>query len=203
MKIIASYLSNHSADSTGLNVLVWPDSAMIRSGKPVFLPDDAFYCILLGLGAKIKSVGKSIGRMFASRYYDEVMPVVFILNEDATQKILKREDPSGGEIVADYSVICGNTTILGDPRDIMGTRIEVIINPLPGAEPDTESVNETFGFANVKEAINEAIVEASIKNTLKTGDIVAYLLPRAYNADPETVLRVKMDNETLIENKLK
>lgn len=202
MKIIGAYKSKSGEPTTGMNILVWPDSTMIRSGKPLFVPDDGFYMFCIGFGAKIKSVGKSISARFASKYYDEVAPMAFLFNSDVARQLLAGEDPAATAIVADYTVICGDfIPRCEEPRD--GVAVEISVTPLPTAEKSVEPASISLFMKDIEGEMAGAIVRASIHNTLKTGDIVAFLTTDFIKAFPETLLKVGVDGKLLIENKLK
>ena len=170
MKIIAVYESTRNSEGhTGKGILVWPDSVMIRSRKPLFLPDDGVYYIHEGIGARIDAVGKSIHKKFARRYYDEICAIAYILPESVSDCLIQKADPVACDIAADYTLICGDY--------------------IPALETETE--------------INEAISIASCRNTLKTGDIVAIIFRERRKAERDSVLKISLRGNTLIENKLK
>lgn len=169
MKILAAYESNIGAGPAGTKVVVWPDSVMIRSRKPLFLPDDGDYFLHRGLCVRIDAVGKSIAGRFAGRYYNEMAPMAFVLPAAVSDLLAEGNDPAACDIVADYSLICGDFIPKGG--DLA--------------------------------AIDAAIVEASRRNTLKTGDIVAILPPEREKAERDTVVKISLEGKTLLENKLK
>lgn len=205
MKIALAYRSNVSRDSSGYNILIWPDSSMIKSGKPIFLNDlDECNYILTGIGAKIKSVGKSIKSKFASRYYDEMMPMAFITKHRVADLITKNEDPKACDIVTDYAVVNGNTFL----KDILETKdelkVEVKLTSLYiSAINDGSSIDTAFICCDIEKAVDNAIESASKGNTLKTGDIVAFLLPGTYPAEHDNLLEITIDGRKLLETKLK
>ena len=188
-----------------MNTLVWPDSAMIRSGKPLFLPDDKMR-LHIGLVAKINAVGKTIRLKFAGRYFNETAPAAFFLTEEVSRQIANMEDPPACHIVSDYSVICGD--FISSPYSIPNS-IQLGINPLKHADPDIctgHSVADTDILIKINEPeimICNSIVAASVRNTLKTGDLVGFMLPEFYTVTPEKLLKVRVDGRLLIENKLK
>lgn len=199
MKIILSYFSDKGCADTGQNILVWPDSSLIHTGKPLFLADDEPYCALPGLIARITSVGKTVSRKFASRYYKEVAPCMIFVTEKVAGQIINHEDPAACDIAADYSIVCGKFKECMAPSS-QDTMIEVVLSPLT---PENVEFKETFRMNGFDTCMEDAIVTASKKNTIKTGDFVGTLLPKRYTADPDTLLRVKIGDEVLIETKLK
>lgn len=199
MKIIGTYPSKKSEDPTGQNIIVWPDSAQIRSRKPVFVPDGD-YMIITGLGAQIKSVGKSIDTRYASRYYSQILPVVFLLEEKAAEKVMAEEDPAACEIVADYTAICGDTI---NSEELGSLMIKTEVSPLVEKEGEEDVRRNFLEMEDASLLLDEAISVASRKNTLKTGDIVARILRVSLPAEYNTILSVSFNDTLLLENKLK
>lgn len=200
MKIIGTYKSESSRDASGLNILVWPDSAMIRSGKPVFIPEGE-HRLAVALAARIDAVGKTISRRFASRYFAEIAPMVFLLPAETADTITRRRDPRASDIVSDYSVICGNfmpAIKLDDPGSL---KFSVSISSL---DPENESrICDEIIIENPLTDIYEAIEAASGRNTLKTGDIVGHINDVSFPAREDSVVRIFLNDNILLENKLK
>lgn len=198
MKIIAAYKSSGREEPGRLNTMIWPDSAMIRSGKPLFVRDDTTCRIIPGIAAAVKSVGKTIRPKFASRYYDEVAPICFILPLNVAREIEKESDPKACNIVADYSIICGDFI----PKETLDENLEL---SLSSSTLSGESlINETLYFPNWEATLADAISAASRLNTLKTGDILATIAPLSIEARRDTLLRATFgDAAPLIENKIK
>lgn len=197
MKFIAVYPSE-SRDQAGMKILVWPDSAMVRTGRPVFVADEGSSRVLVGVAAKITAVGKSIEPRFASRYYEEVAPMAFIVKEEVAERLDKGIDPAACDIVADCSVVCGDTV----SPDLGGVKEMNVIcrSLLHGGETETKRGYPTEGLDR---RLADAIATASRANTLKTGDYVAFLLPGHFPAEPDSVVRMTLDDRILLENKLK
>lgn len=200
MKVIVAYKSGNCQDGTGLNIMVWPDSAMIKSGKPLFIPrrDMMFHP---GLVAKIKSVGKSIKDKFASRYYDEIAPAAFFFSGKVSAAITKKEDPLACDIISDYSIICGDF-MPSEAEDSLESplKLEIGIKPL---SDEGQVLSKELKIDNPKELLDKAISAASVNNTLKTGDLAGFILTDDFKAVPDSLLKIKTDGKILIENKLK
>lgn len=200
MKIVIAYEANETASQTGMNILVWPDSAMIRSGKPLFIPDSEMY-LLPGFVARIKSVGKSIRYKFAQRYYDEITPAAFILPRSAATRIEDRQDPTANEIAADYSIICGDFTecarLYAKPESI---RLDIEMARLGSSE---NVISESLHIENLEEIINQALVTAAVRNTVKTGDLTGFMFDKSFSVVPDTRLTMKIDGKVLMKNNLK
>ena len=200
MKIVIAYEANETTSQTGMNILVWPDSAMIRSGKPLFIPDGEMY-LLPGFVARINSVGKSIRYKFAQRYYDEIAPAAFILPRSAATRIEDRQDPTANDIAADYSIICGDFTecarLYAKPE---GIRLDIEMARLGSSENVT---SESLHIENLEEIINQALVTASVRNTVKTGDLTGFIFDKSFSVVPDTRLTMKIDGKVLMKNNLK
>lgn len=198
MKLMASYISNdHETGGSALKMLTWPDSSLIRSGKPVFLDYKNRMMLHPGLGVRIKNVGKSIKAKFAERYYEELIPLIFILKGETSERIAHEEDPKACDLIADYSIIVGETL-----RGVSENKMTVKINMQ--SLYDNEEASCMIGIDNPKQVIASTIEEASKENTLKTGDIVGFLFPERLKAERDTLLTVVInDTENHIENKLK
>lgn len=199
MKVLAAYPSATESRTLSDGVLCWPDSATVKSGKPVFIPDCHDSCIFAALGVKVKAVGKSIKSRFAPRYYNDVLPLAFIINSFNAEKIKSGLFPAANNLVADYSVICGDS-INADSLQEYAT-IGTELSPLAamGSEEKRMKISKRCRI----DLINEAICAASRDNTLKTGDFVAFILPEYFQASRNTLLKISLNGQTLIENKLK
>lgn len=76
MKIIIvhnNYPISSLNNEAPLTVYTLPDTAILKDGKPFFIPDFATPCCLQGhLVVKICRLGRSISERFAHRYYDAI-----------------------------------------------------------------------------------------------------------------------------------
>lgn len=199
MKLIATYKAKEgNGREESMKTLVWPDSAIIRSGKPLFIADDETLRLHPGMGVRITGVGKSISPKFAHKYYDEVFPVIFLLTDSASGRINKGEDPNGCDLVADYSIIAGDSIPGGEDAENLTMELTAEDLTKEASAPERETIT-----TKTTEYIREAIAVASRRNTIKTGDIVAYILPGNMKANQDTLLKVSVNGSGLIANKLK
>lgn len=198
MKIMAAYNSGNQEDGMELKTMTWPDSAMILSGKPLFLPEDEGLTIMFGIGARITAVGKSIKPKFAHRYYNELAPMAFILKTPVAEALKKGADPKACDIMADYTVICGEAV---EASEASGSSVfNATLSPLKGGENAVAS----FNADNTQQLLAGAISKASELNTVKTGDIVGRIFDIGIKAKTDSLLKVEaFGREALIENKLK
>lgn len=130
MKIIADInpiLKSSGPHKPGSGVLVWPDSVMVRSGKPVFIPsEDEEFNIFEGFCVKINRLGKSIDPRFANQYFAEAAPIAFIANADTTASLLNGVCPDADKIMFDSCLIVGDFTPL--PEELTDEAADAIVN---------------------------------------------------------------------------
>ena len=70
-----------------------PDSSIIRSGNPFFVPDfDQRFIALPSVAVKICRLGKSVAPRFASRYYDEITLGFSVVAADRLRKFIPVEE---------------------------------------------------------------------------------------------------------------
>lgn len=197
MKIMIGYSSAYAADDSGWNTMVFPDSSMVRSGKPVFIPEIPLY-LFPGFAARIHSVGKSIREKFASRYYDEVMPIGLVATSETASLLHDRKDPLACDIISDYSLICGES--LDETAEETCLRLALI--PLKDEE-SSGTYDLSIPEIHPHEEIDRVIEAASRTNTLKTGDMVGFIVSDNVSIRPDTLLKVEVNGNLLIENKFK
>lgn len=155
-------LSRASAnDSTEFPALtIATDSAIETRGLPLFLPDyaDSFDCEVLTV-YRISRLGKSVGRRFASRYYDAMTLMGRLVGKNPE---LPPESP--WLTATDFAMALGRWIDIPQP----GTTVRIegpqfsISQILPDCAP-----------------IDEAIEKLSRFFTLKNGDIIAPSAPLA------------------------
>lgn len=153
MKIMAvkPELGNAQADRIGVEIV--PDSAILKDGKPFFVPDFAGkWEFSAGLAFRISRLGKNIAEKFASRYFDAVTLCMRVTPIDMTEQC------PGSAIVTSFD----NSVILGEWQPITElTGYELKINDEVLSETSTSDV-----------AIEKAVSELSRYFTMKIGDIV-------------------------------
>lgn len=203
MKIIAAYKSKNAKNDAGLNILVWPDSALVKSGKPVFIEENEKYFLVPGIGAKIHSVGKSIKFKFATRYFNEICPLIMIMKDSVARCITDESDPLACDIVSDYSIIYGDSLCMEEFDESNSLNMEISISPFDGQQNFSSKTEIKLPVGLLEDTLYNAIVAASLQNTIKTGDTVAVLFQEILPATSESILKVDLGNRLLIQNKLK
>ncbi|MDR1809555.1 MAG: fumarylacetoacetate hydrolase family protein [Prevotella sp.] len=166
-----------------------PDSAVLKNGKPFFIPDfsdDIHY--EAELVVKISRLGKNIAERFAHRYYDEIT-----IGIDFTARRLQSRLKENG-LPWELSKGFDNSAALGS----------FVAKNAFGKEPETlDFLLKTNGncvqMANTSEMlhpINEIIAYASRFFTLKIGDLI-------YTGTPAGTAKISIGDhlEGYIENR--
>lgn len=133
------------------------DSALTKSGKPVFLPSIAGKWLLnVTLVLSIGRLGKHISSRFASRYIDGI----------AAGFSLTATEPDNGELVRsmDGAAMVGNFVPFTDTAQLADARISVAVNGEPS--------RPVFSSANLVIPPLELISQLSRYVTLKMGDLI-------------------------------
>ena len=141
-----------------------PDSAILKGGKPFFLPDFSNQIEYEAeLIIKICKVGKNIAPRFAHRYYNEVS-----IGIDFTARDLQKQQKENGgpwEICKsfDNSAVLGEFVPISDYKQVNDINFELQIN---GKRVQKGNSSEMIF------AIDEIIAYISKFFTLKIGDII-------------------------------
>jgi len=173
MKIIAVGMNyaehNKELDSTLLLpkepvVFMKPDSALLKDGKPFFIPDfsnEVHY--ETELVVKICRLGKNIAERFAHRYYDEVTVGIDFTARDLQRKIRAAGNP--WEICKgfDDSAAIGNFIPLEKFKDIQSLNFHLDIDGNKVQQGNT---------ADMLFKVDEIIAYISRFYTLKIGDLL-------------------------------
>lgn len=150
--------------STEPVIFMKPDTALLKGGKPFFLPDFSHEIHYeTELVVKINRLGKNIGERFAYRYYDEITVGI-----DFTARDLQRKQKELGlpwEIAKgfDNSAAIGTFISTNEVLDIQKIDLRLDIN------------NHTVQQGNTKDmiyAVDKIITYISQFFTLKIGDLI-------------------------------
>lgn len=187
MKIIAvgmNYASHnkemqHALEQTDPTLFMKADSALLKDGKPFFIPDfskDVQY--ETEVVVKIGRLGKNISERFAYRYYSEVTVGI-----DFTARDLQRQQRAAGlpwEIskAFDGSAAVGTFVPIEEVEDIHKLQFHLDINGQTVQNGDTSEM--IFPLERI-------IAHASRFFTLKTGDLI-------YTGTPAGVGPVHIDD---------
>lgn len=173
--------------------IIMPDSAIVRSGNPFFVPDfDSKFSAFPALAVKISRLGKSVAPKFAHRYYHEVTAAVTIRATNLLQKLREAGMPW------DKAAIFDKCCMIGDFKAIDDNWYPDSIRAVIGSE------SYTFIETDLKEQIDTVISAISQDNILKIGDIVIIpLTPDGTHLKPLIDIHAAINNETLLEIKVK
>jgi len=76
-------------------IFMKPDTALLKGGKPFYLPDfsEGKYTIETELVIKVSRLGKNIAEQFADRYYEEITVGIDFTARDLQRKLKERGLP--------------------------------------------------------------------------------------------------------------
>lgn len=155
------------------------DSALLKDGKPFFLPDDLGRIDYEGeLVVRICRLGKSIPVRFAHRYYDAVTLGVDFTARELQQRLRREGKPWELCKGFDGSAVIGTWVDKEKFRDVQALRFSLDIN----GKTAQEGCSSDMIFK-----IDELIAYISRWFTLKTGDIF-------YTGTPAGVGPVNIDD---------
>ncbi|MDE5869644.1 MAG: 2-hydroxyhepta-2,4-diene-1,7-dioate isomerase [Muribaculaceae bacterium] len=171
MKIIALLPSSYykDCDLSLIPTISLPDSAIVKNGNPVFLPDfDSSFSAIPFFAIKIIRLGKNIAPRFAERYFSEVAPVLLLRGDNVMSSLKNAGLPWNSAIGFDKSIVIGEFLEYkpweeDSPLTICIDEKRVAIMPFPH-----------------KVDIDEVIYQVSRYNSLKMGDLI--LIP--LDSDP-------------------
>lgn len=160
-------------------IFMKPDSALLKDGKPFFLPDEMGQIDYEAeLVVRISRLGKSIPQRFAHRYYDAVT-----LGIDFTARELQRRLRSEGKPwemckAFDGSAAIGEWIDVDKFRDIQAIHFHLDINGKTVQEGCT---------SDMLYKVDELVAYVSRWFTLKTGDLI-------YTGTPAGIGAVNIDD---------
>ena len=215
MKLIVLY-NNYPATALNiepLDVYTLPDTALLKDGKPLFIPDFADLCtVQTHLVVRICRLGRSISERFAHRYYDAITVGATFTAENLRQELAAAHRP--------WDLAVGF-----DGAAAVGKMIPLYENHPPQTNDSEAGVNQhfmplsndiAFSLQNNGTTIHEAtsgmmlnhidkvIAKISKHYTLRQGDLI--FIDRSIASRPlqrEEVLSVTVDNEELLYCKVK
>lgn len=166
--------SAREASNSGHDIIdecprIWmkADSALLKGGKPMFLPDWTHECTAtLCLWARIKHTGKSIPQRFAHRYYEEIGVGVDFTAEDLLRTLKEAGEPWEKATSFDGAAVIGQP--LANTESMQAMTLALIIN----GEKKVETI-----INNVGEVLGNAIEDISRFFTLREGDYL-FLSPK-------------------------
>lgn len=185
MKLIVLY-NNYSTttfdiDSETLGVYTLPDTALLKDGKPFFIPDFANPCTLQGhLVVRICRLGRSISERFAHRYYDAITVGATFTAENLRKELSLQHRPWDLAVGFDGAAVIGKMIPLYTSKQQTQLEEEVGVNinfqPLKGdiqffvLKGDTKIVEGVSDM--MLNHIDNVIAQISKHYTLRQGDLI-------------------------------
>ena len=187
MKIIAVGMNyaahnkelHHSLELSEPTLFMKADSALLKDGKPFFIPDfseEVHY--ETEIVVRIARLGKNIAERFAHRYYAEVTVGIDFTARDLQRKLRAQGLPWEISKSFDNSAVIGTFVPLEDVGDINRLPFHLEINGKPVQAGNT---------ADMLFSVDKVIAYASLFFTLKMGDLI-------YTGTPARVGPVKIDD---------
>ena len=187
MKIIAVGMNyaahnkelHHSLELSEPTLFMKADSALLKDGKPFFIPDfseEVHY--ETEIVVRIDRLGKNIAERFAHRYYAEVTVGIDFTARDLQRKLRAQGLPWEISKSFDNSAVIGTFVPLEDVGDINRLPFHLEINGKPVQAGNT---------ADMLFSVDKVIAYASRFFTLKMGDLI-------YTGTPAGVGPVKIDD---------
>ena len=157
-----------------------PDTALLKDGKPFFLPDFAERFEYEGeIVVRISKLGKNISEKFASRYYDAVTVGIDFTARDLQARLREQGEPWEISKGFDNSAVTGDFVSLSD--------LSQPVNALDFHLDLNEHTVQQGNTAQMLHSIDQIIAYASRFYTLKIGDLI-------YTGTPAGVGPVKIND---------
>lgn len=138
-----------------------PDSSIVRTDNPWFIPDfDTEFILLPAIAVRIDRLGKSISPKFARRYYNEATLCLTAVAVNTLESLRTGGLPWDKAVSFDKSCMMG--TFIPKDKLIQDTSLRFCLG-------EKTIIPDFSGFVS---NIDEIISAVSADNTIKTGDIV-------------------------------
>lgn len=161
MKILAHYIDSASLPS----VEAYPDSAILRDGKPFFIPEwSNTWAYTPTLAFKVGRLGKNIAQRFALRYVDAVSIILKVSPIEAARTFTDTNRPTGVVTAFDGSMILGEWCPIPDNAESMTLRVNDL----------------SITIARPLDILTDSIATLSRYFTLKMGDIIVPPIPQEH-----------------------
>ena len=169
----------NSFEKKDIIVNTLPDTALLKDGKPFFIPDFANPCTLKAYFAvRICRLGRSISQRFAHRYYDAITVGGTFIADNLLNDCIKKGLPWDLATGFDGATPIGKFQLLYDIESLNNDAIEVwhSFKPLSPEYNLKLTINgKTFTTGNTGQLTNhidEVIAYISQYYTLRQGDII-------------------------------
>lgn len=171
-----------------------PDSALLRSGKPFFIPggDDLFKACP-SIVIKIDRLGKGIAPKFASRYYNEVALGIVIYASRRLQELKEQGKPLTPALAFDYNAPVSDFR----SKETLGDNFRFSLS-LSGSE------EKEWEMKHLISPVDEIVSQISRYNTLRTGDLIfAGLADFSIELEMNKKLAMILDGEEIYHSNIK
>ncbi|MDR1223387.1 MAG: fumarylacetoacetate hydrolase family protein [Tannerella sp.] len=155
---------HHSLSLPEPVIFMKPDSALLKDGKPFFIPDfssDIHY--ETEVVVKINRIGKNIVEQFAHRYYTDITVGIDFTARDLQAELRKKGLPWELSKGFDQSAVTGEFIPLGEAGDIQGLDFHLDIDGKTVQHGNT---------ADMLFTVDRIIACISRFFTLKMGDLI-------------------------------
>ena len=183
MKLVVLY-NNYPATALNkepLDVYTLPDTALLKDGKPLFIPDFAELCtVQTHLVVRICRLGRSISERFAHRYYDAITVGATFTAENLRQELAAAHRPWDLAVGFDGAAAVGKMIPLYENQPSQANDNETGVNQhfVPLSNDITFSLQNNG--ATIHEAtsgmmlnhIDKVIAKISKHYTLRQGDLI-------------------------------
>lgn len=188
MKIFAIFDNHVGADRRGAGSPQPPcwatvaDSALLRNGKPVFLPEyDSCFEAYPSAVIRVGRLGKSIAPRFAARYIAQAAPGLSIRAMDTWHRLTRSGLPWSQSISFDGSALVGEFADIDN-------------GILPEIRFTLGDIDYTWSPDCLAHGIGDILAALSEANTLKNGDLIYAGLPESgIRLTPGTDIRAWAD----------
>lgn len=143
-----------------------PDSAMLRTGNPFFVPDfDTRFLAFPSVCYRVGRLGKSVSARFAHRYVDSATAAVAVVAADLLKRLRASGLPWTRAVAFDRSFMLGNLQ-----------PIDTFIN-CGSLEVGCGDFRFEYDSAKLRLRVDRLIELISADNTIKNGDMILAGIP--------------------------
>ncbi len=206
MKIFSVYnnyiSSNHRRS---VDWIILPDSALLRSGKPVYLPgEDGSMDGFPSLCIKIGRLGKGVAPQFAQRYFSEVAPAIQFMPVKSMNAIMEGIPPKGSDVIFDGAVMVGDFIPLNKNFNLSGVSKDTYPDISISASVNKEESVNVWDSSQMILSASEILSAISEYNTIKIGDLLLVALnPAGLPAKRDDSFKIFMGDSDLLSFKIK
>lgn len=169
-----------------------PETAMLKDGRPFFIPDYADPCsVRPALVLRISRLGRYVSERFARRYYDAVTVGAAFCADRLFERCRRDGLPWDMAIGFDSSAVVGSFLPLGDGKPFVCPDFSMNV----GNKTLTIAGNE----ANLPFSPEAVLAHVSQYSMLRRGDLLFYVLPATpVVVSPDVHIEGFVDGERLL-----